>query len=313
MQVITDSEKNVNLNNSIVTIGTFDGLHVGHKEIIETLKQNAKIDKLTSVVITFFPHPRSIITKNFDHKLLTPIDEKKVLFNKWGIDYLYIINFTKDFSKKTYKEFFDEILINKVGAKHLVIGYDHKFGKDRAGNIEKLKEYTEESKIGLTIVGPKEIKSENVSSTKIRDALLDGNLDKANEYLGRSYRMEGIVVEGAKRGRTLGYPTANLGLKDNNKLIPKNGVYLVKVILENSTHYGVVNIGLRPTFNNAHEPITEVFILDFDEDIYGEKITVDFLKRLRDEKKFSSKEELEVNIKNDVELSKKYIENLKNN
>jgi len=313
MQAVTEKDKNIKLVDSVVTIGTFDGLHVGHKEIIESLKSKAKETNLASVVITFFPHPRSIITEDFDLKLLTPIDEKKVLFRDWDIDYLYIIDFTKEFSKKTYKEFFEEVLIKRIGAKHLVIGYDHKFGKDRAGNINKLKEYTQESSIGLTIIGPKEVNSENVSSTKIRNALLEGDLDKANEFLGRSYKIEGIVVEGAKRGRTLGFPTANLGLKENNKLIPHNGVYFVKVKLGVSSYFGVANIGLRPTFNNAHEPITEVYILDFNEDIYGEKITVEFLKRIRDEKKFSSKFELEDNIKKDVEISKKYIKEFKNN
>jgi len=307
MKIITDINNIIDIEKSVVTIGTFDGLHVGHLEILDSLKSKADELGLASVVITFYPHPRAVIAKDFNLRLLTPIDEKKKLFNQLGIDFLYIISFNEEFSNKSYKDFFDEILIKIVKAKHLVIGYDHKFGKNRDGDINKLIEYNKANGIGMTVVGPKEIENQIVSSTKIRNALLNGDLESANKMLGRYYFLDGIVVEGAKRGRTLGFPTANLGLNENNKLVPSNGVYFVKVQIETSLHYGVANIGLRPTFNHTNEPITEVYILDFNEDIYGKKISIEFIKRIRDEKKFSSKEELEENIKLDVAKARKFI------
>lgn len=313
MQIITDNDNNLKLENSIVTIGTFDGLHAGHRKIISSLKKEGEALGLNSVVITFYPHPRTVVAKDYNLKLLTPIEEKKKLFANFGIDSLFVVSFTEEFSTKTYKDFFEEILINRVNTKHLVIGYDHKFGKDRNGNIKKLTEYTKEHNIGLTIVEAEDIDSEIVSSTKIRKALLSGDVETATNMLGRYYFLEGNVVEGAKRGRTLGFPTANLGLKEDNKLVPCNGVYFVKVKFDNSEHFGVANIGLRPTFNHVKEPITEVFIIDFNKEVYGEKIVVEFIKRIRDEKKFSSKEELENRIKLDVQSAEKLIKEFNNN
>ena len=313
MQIINEKLNASKLEESVATIGTFDGLHTGHIEIIEKLKSKANSLNLKSVVVTFYPHPRTVVTKDFKLKLLTPLEEKKKLFESFDIDYMYIITFNQEFSQKTYKEFFDETLINKVNAKHLVIGYDHKFGKNRDGDLDKLTEYTKNNSIGITVVSAKEINGETVSSTKIRNSLLCGELESANIMLNRYYFLDGIVVQGAKRGRTLGFPTANLKLREDNKLIPMNGVYLVRVNLEseNKYFYGVANIGLRPTFNNVHEPITEVFILDFDKDIYGMNIKVEFINRLRDEKKFSSKEELKNNIKLDVAKAIELISKIK--
>ena len=313
MQIISENSIYLKLEESVVTIGTFDGLHAGHIEIIEQLKSKAKELNLKSVVVTFFPHPRTVVTKDFNLKLLTPLEEKKRLFENFGIDYMYIITFNEKFSQKTYKEFFDETLIESVNAKHLVIGYDHRFGNNRDGDIDKLSEYTKNNRIGMTVVGPKEIDDETVSSTKIRNALLSGELESANKMLNRYYFLDGIVVEGAKRGRTLGFPTANLELREDNKLIPMNGVYLVRVTLETESnlYYGVANIGLRPTFNHVNEPITEVYILNFKKEIYGKNITVEFINRLRDEKKFSSKEELEKSIKLDVEKAIELINKIK--
>lgn len=313
MKIINENSKNVKLEESVVTIGTFDGLHAGHFKIIEQLKSKAEELNLKSVVVTFFPHPRTVVTQDFQLKLLTPLEEKKRLFEEFGIDYMYIITFNEKFSQKTYKEFFDEILIDSVNVKHLVIGYDHKFGKNRDGDIDKLTEYTKNNNIGMTVVDPKEIEGETVSSTKIRNALLSGDLELANKMLNRYYFLDGLVVEGAKRGRTLGFPTANLKLVEDNKLIPMNGVYLVRVTLQDDSnlYYGVANIGLRPTFNHANEPITEVFILEFNKEIYGKNITVEFINRLRDEKKFSSKDELEKNIKMDVKKALELINKIK--
>lgn len=310
MHIVRDVDKNILFEESVVTIGTFDGLHEGHFEIISELKSKAEELNLKTVVITFYPHPRTVLAKDYHLKLLTPISEKQELFSKLNVDYLYIISFTEEFAQKTYKEFFDQVLLNRVHANHLVIGYDHKFGKDRSGDINSLIEYTKQNRIGITVVGPKEINNEVVSSTKIRNALLDGDVKRASKMLGRNYFLDGVVVEGAKRGRDLGFPTANLGLREDNKLVPKNGVYTVKVILGDASYYGVANIGLRPTFNHVSEPITEVHIFDFSADIYGSDIKVEFIDRIRDEKKFSSKEELEENIKFDVNEAKKYYQKL---
>lgn len=307
MITVNDSDDQLNLSGSAVTIGTFDGLHVGHYEIIKKLKKTSKELGLSSVLITFYPHPRKVLTNDFNLRLLTPIEEKKKLIEGFGIDYLYIINFSEEFSKTTYDQFVDEILVGKINAKHLVIGYDHKFGNNRAGDIKNLISYTKKKNIGMSVVGPEKVDNKIVSSTKIRKALLEGNVEFANKMLGRNYFLDGIVVPGAKRGRELGYPTANLGLKENDKLVPKNGVYFVKAFVEGTTYFGVANIGLRPTFNNVTEPITEVFIFEFDKDIYNKQITVEFIRRIRDEKKFSSREELEKNIKLDVEKAKRYI------
>lgn len=310
MKIINFNDKDINSCESVVTIGTFDGLHLGHLEIIEELKKKSAELGLCSVVLTFYPHPRTVVAKDSGIKLLTPLEEKKLLFRNLGIDYLYIINFTKEFSKKTYKEFIDDIVIKEVRAKHLIIGYDHKFGKDRTGDKSKLVEYTRENGIEMTVVSARDISDGTVSSTKIRDALLEGELDLANKMLGRYYSMLGTVVEGAKRGRTLGFPTANINPDDENKLIPRNGVYFVRVNLNDKVYYGVANIGLRPTFNHAIKPITEVFIFDFDRDIYGEKLTLEFLSRLRNEIKFNSKEELENQIKLDVEKAKQKLKEI---
>jgi len=301
-KVVFDTDKNDDVKDSVVTIGTFDGVHIGHKIIIEKLKEQAKKLNCESVVITFFPHPRVVVNNDTKILLLTTLEEKKELIEKLGVDKLYIINFTKDFAKKTYQEFLAETIIKNNKAKHIIIGYDHKFGKDRAGDKTNLMELTKENNIDITIVNPQEIDGLVISSTKIRNALLDGNLDLANKMLGRNYKVNGKVVEGSKRGRTLGFPTANIEPHDKNKLLPQNGVYLVKVFLENEKYSGVLNIGLRPTFNNRIEPIAEVHLLDFNKNIYGKEISVEFIKRLRDEKKFDSKEELVKQIKNDIKI-----------
>ncbi|MEE9430092.1 MAG: bifunctional riboflavin kinase/FAD synthetase [Melioribacteraceae bacterium] len=308
MKVVNDTDEYCSDEPSVVTIGTFDGLHIGHKKIITGLIAKAKELESKSVVITFEPHPRTVVSNNFDIKILTTISEKKKVLSEIGIDQLCIINFTKEFSKQTYKEFVQNIIIEKNKAQHIIIGYDHKFGKDRNGDKNNLLELSEEKNIGVTIVSAKEVEDTIISSTKIREALLDGNIGLANKMLGRNYSLSGIVVEGTKRGRTLGFPTANLDVEDKNKLIPQNGVYVVEVEVENQKYFGVLNIGLRPTFNNCIEPIPEVHILDFDKDIYGEKITIDFMERLREEKKFESVDELKSQIAEDIKEAKKIIE-----
>lgn len=307
MEIIRDINKELKISGSVATIGTFDGLHIGHQKIIKLLMEKSKQLNLKSVVITFYPHPRVVLGDRNDIKLLTPIEEKVKLFENFGIDFLLVVPFSKEFAKKTYQEFLNEIVIDKVKAKFLIIGYDHKFGKNREGDITKLKEYLKEKDLDMMIVGPEKIEENAASSTKIREALKSNNLDFANKMLGHYYFIEGVVVEGAKRGRTIGYPTANLKPSENNKLVPPNGVYFVRIKYDKRQYFGVANIGLRPTFNNVKEPITEVYIFDFNKDIYGENICIEFIKKIRDEVKFNSIEELEIQIKKDVEYSKSLI------
>ncbi len=307
MKIIRDFENEPQLSESVVTIGTFDGLHIGHIKIIENLKKKAEKLNLNSVVITFYPHPRIVLNNTNEVKLLTPLNEKIILFEKLGIDYLYIVQFSKEFSKKTYKEFVDEIIIGKTNAKFMIIGYDHKFGNKREGDLKKLQEYIKGKNIDMMVVQAEKMSETTVSSTKIREAIHSGDIEAANKMLKRNYLVEGIVIEGAKRGRTLGFPTANIQPEDKNKLLPPNGVYFVKVNYNNTKYFGMANIGLRPTFNNVKEPITEVYIFDFSKEIYGEQISIEFLKKLRNEKKFNSIEELEIQIQKDVDLGKSLI------
>ncbi|MCP5060950.1 MAG: bifunctional riboflavin kinase/FAD synthetase [Ignavibacteriae bacterium] len=312
MIVVKDTGEYSSDKPSVITIGTFDGLHVGHKKIITELLEKSKELNCKSIVITFEPHPRTVVSNDFDIKILTTINEKKKVLSNIGIDKLYIINFTKEFSKQTYKEFVQNVIVEKNNAQHIIVGYDHKFGKDRDGDKNNLLDLGKEKNIGITVVGAKEVEDTIISSTKIRKALLKGDIEFANKMLGRSYSLSGKVVEGSKRGRTLGFPTANLEVEDKNKLIPQNGVYFVEVEVDSQKYYGVLNVGLRPTFNNRVEPIAEVHILEFENNIYGKKITIDFIQRLRDEKKFASVDELKTQITEDIKEAKKLIKNINN-
>ncbi len=310
IKVVFDKDNNKEkAENSVVTIGTFDGVHLGHKTIIKKLKQKAKKLNCKSVVVTFLPHPRNVINNESKVFLLTTLEEKKDLINELGIDKLFVINFTKEFAQKSYQEFIEKIIFKNNNAKHVIIGYDHKFGKNREGNKTSLLQLAKKNNVGITIVEPQKINNIIISSTKIRNALLQGNTELANSMLGRNYKICGSVIKGSKRGRTLGFPTANIQVDEKNKLLPKNGVYLVKVLLQNQKHFGVLNIGVRPTFNNRTKPIAEVYILEFNNNIYGEKICVEFIKRLRDEKKFQTKEKLIEQIKNDIAKVKQILNN----
>jgi len=312
MIVVKDTDEYNSDEPSVITIGTFDGLHIGHKKIIHELLEKSKEQKCKSVVITFEPHPRTVVSNDFDIKILSTINEKKKVLADIGIDQLYIINFTEEFSKQTYKEFVQNVIVEKNNAQYIIVGYDHKFGKDRDGDKNNLLDLGKEKNIGITVVSAKEVEDTIISSTKIRKALLEGDIEFANKMLGRSYSLSGKVVEGSKRGRTLGFPTANLEVEDDNKLIPQNGVYFVEAEVDSSKYYGVLNVGLRPTFNNRVEPIAEVHILEFENNIYGKDITIDFIQRLRDEKKFNSVEELKDQIRADIKEAKKNIKNINN-
>ncbi|MDQ7818252.1 MAG: bifunctional riboflavin kinase/FAD synthetase [Melioribacteraceae bacterium] len=299
MTVYTELDEYIKPNNAVVTVGTFDGLHRGHIKIMETMKRIADEINGKSIVVTFNPHPRSVISKGFDLKILTSFNEKKRVLENRGIDQLIVLNFTKEFSQLTSNEFIKKYLVEKFGTVHMVVGHDHKFGKDRLGDEEELRELGKLYNFDVTAVLPEEFNGEIISSTKIRNSLYEGDIEKANLFLGRNYSFSGLVVKGAQRGRVLGFPTANLILDDQYKAIPQKGVYIVACSCEKEGHYGIMNIGYRPTFENRAELVIEVHILNFDRDIYGKELKVDFIKRLRDEKRFESKEELIYQIEED--------------
>ncbi|HYG39115.1 MAG TPA: bifunctional riboflavin kinase/FAD synthetase [Cytophagales bacterium] len=301
MQIHSDVNNFPEVSYAIVTSGTFDGVHVGHQKILERLHETAKELKGESVVITFWPHPRYVLS-NIENelKLLSTIDEKIELLDKNKVDHLIIIPFTKEFSQMTSEQFIQEILIRKIRTKKLVIGYDHRFGKNREGSFDYLKE--NEVKYGFAIeeIPEEDVHNIAVSSTKIRNALLGGEVEIANEFLGRYYSLRGTVMEGDKIGRKLGYPTANIYLKENYKLIPGDGIYAGLISVKNKKYKGLIYIGERPTIEGTKRNI-EAFIFDFKENIYGESIEVSFIKFIRGDMKFDNLEELKIQIKKDEE------------
>lgn len=289
--------------NPVLTIGTFDGVHNGHKKVIERLREIAKANNGESVIFTFYPHPRLVLSPDEANlRLLTTLKEKSALFEKSGIDHLIIYPFTKEFSKLTYAEFVKTILVDQLKISHLVIGYDHKFGKDRQGGYEFLKNCADKYKFKLEKLDALMLNDVNISSTKIRAALQEGNIEKANRYLGYKFTLHGSVVEGQKLGRKIQFPTANIEASDPHKIIPGYGVYAVTVRFNGTIYQGMLNIGTRPTVNyNADNRSIEVHIFDFSENIYGKEIELCFYKKIREEQKFNSVSELKAQLEIDKE------------
>lgn len=296
--------------NSTVTVGTFDGVHIGHQKIIKKIVSNKK--ETNSILLTFFPHPRKVLQDGTVIQLLNTLDEKIILLEKTGIDCLIIEPFTKEFSRQTALEFVRNILVNKLNIKKLVIGYDHRFGKNREGSFEQLQEYGKLYDFKVKKITAQEIKSVNVSSTKIRKALEDGDIDTANKYLGYEYYLTGKVVRGQGLGKKWNYPTINIQIAEETKLIPKNGVYVVCAKLRTKQFFGIMNIGFRPTVNGKNRTI-EVHLLDFKADVYGDDIQICILKRLREEQKFPSFDALVEQIKLDEKEARVFIKTLKAN
>ena len=293
---------------TIVTIGTFDGVHLGHQKILERLKELKEKTGLKTVVLTFEPHPRKVLfPEQKDLKLITLIEEKLELLDKYGVDVTVVYPFTKQFSETDSPFYIEEVLLRSLKVKHLVIGYDHKFGKNRSGDISTLKKIAADGKFLVEEISAKDIDHIAISSSKIRKALEEGNVELAKEFLGHFFSLKGKVIEGKQLGRTLGYPTANIKPEGEEKIVPKTGVYFVEVIIQEIKHFGMMSIGINPTTDSDNNIKLEVNIFDFNTDIYGKTIKLNFLKRLRDEKKFANLTELKKEIDLDKETSLKLI------
>lgn len=278
---------------SCVTTGTFDGVHIGHRSILSRLSEKAKASDLESVMVTFDPHPRKVLFPNQTGlKLLTTIDERLELLESSGIDSVIVHPFTLDFSRTSALIYVRDLLVGKAGMKKLVIGYDHQFGKNREGDIDQLKELAPLYGFEVDEIPAQEIDDVNISSTKIRNALLDGDIQTANRYLDYRFFVTGSVVKGRQRGREIGFPTANIEVSDKDKIIPRIGVYAVTVDYKAKTWDAMLNIGQNPTFEETNDLRAEVHIFDFDQSIYGEKLRINFHSRLRDEFKFDSSKAL---------------------
>lgn len=295
------------IKNPVLTIGVFDGVHQGHLSVLSRLKQIAHDKDGESVVLTLWPHPRIVLNKDVDSlRLLSNIEEKKYLLSKTEIDHLIILPFTKEFSDLTACEFIEDYLVKKIGVKHLVVGYNHQFGKDRKAGFEFLNECALKYGFSIEKLVAKSVNNDNVSSTKIREFLNEGNLQKANHYLGYNYFISGNVVEGNQIGRKIGFPTANIKIPEPYKQVPKDGVYAVEVNLNGDAYFGMLNIGTRPTIDlNIRTKNIEVHIFDFNQKIYNQTVTVSFIKRIRDEKKFNGLEELTKQLgKDNIEIKR---------
>ncbi len=294
---------------SIVTLGTFDGVHIGHQKIIERLVQSAKADNAESTILTFFPHPRMVLQEQTEIRLLNTIEERISLFEKTGLDNLIIHPFDRDFSRLTAEEFVKNILIEKLNIRRIIIGHDHRFGRNRTADINDLTEFGLLYGFEVEQISAQEIQEAAVSSTKIRHALQVGNLTLANQYLGYNYFLTGTIQEGKKLGRTIGFPTANLKIEENYKLIPKQGVYIVDAMLEGKSIRGMMNIGTNPTLGENAVSI-EVHFLDFDANLYGHKIQVNLYQFLREEQKFESLELLKKQLNKDKNQTHAYFNSL---
>jgi len=291
---------------SVVTIGTFDGVHVGHKAILDRVVAASKKDDLDSVLLTFFPHPRMVLQKDSNIKLINTLSEKKQRLEAIGIDHLVIHPFTKEFSRMTAVEYVRDILVNQLHAKKIIIGYDHRFGRNRTANITDLKEFGKTYNFEVEEIDAQTLDDVSVSSTKIRKALEVGDIETANTYLGYPFMISGTVVPGKAIGRTLNYPTANLKPSEAYKLIPMNGVYVVSAEINKKRVYGITSIGTNPTVGGTKQTI-ETYFLDFDGDLYNEPLQINFLTHIRDEETFTNIEALKVAIKKDEIFAQNYI------
>ena len=290
-------------------MGTFDGVHIGHKKILERVIQNTDNDKYESLVLTFFPHPRMVLQEDCDIKLLNTIDEKIDLLEEIGLENLVIHPFDETFSRLTAEEFVKTILVDRFHIQKIIIGHDHRFGRNRTANIDDLIAFGEQYDFEVEQISVQEINEISVSSTKIRNALLEGNMTLANDYLGYDYFLTGEVTQGKQLGRTINFPTANIKIKENYKLIPQNGVYIVKSLIDQKVVFGMMNIGFNPTVNGQDRSI-EVHYFDFNADLYHQKIRVSILHRIRSEQKFGRFDLLKAQLEKDKQMAISYLNHL---
>ena len=295
---------------AILTIGTFDGVHIGHKKIIHNLVSKAKKEDLCALVLTFFPHPRMVLQKDTQLKMIDTLEEKRKLLETLGVEFLIVQPFTLEFSRLTAIEYTRDILVNGLGISKLIIGYDHRFGRNREATVKDLIQFGLDYNFTVEEIPVQDIESIAVSSTKIRNAIISGDIKKANRYLGRPFLLSGTVVKGDKIGRKMGYPTANIHIKEEYKLKPQNGVYLVQCHWDNQKYFGMMNVGKRPTVSGKETQI-ETYFFDFDGDLYGKKLNINLLEKIRDEQKYDSLEslgnQLSIDQKSCQELIPKYL------
>jgi riboflavin kinase/FMN adenylyltransferase len=306
MKIYRSIEDYNEVKRSVVTIGTFDGIHLGHKKILSRLIKSSKNKDLNSVVLTFFPHPRIILNKYNEVKMIDTLDEKIIHLNEIGIDSLVIHPFDKNFSLLSANQFIKDFLVDKLKIKHIIIGYDHRFGKGREASVTDLKNYADDYDFTVEEIKAQEIEKITVSSTKIRNSINQGDIKTTEKYLGRSFNLTGKIVKGDGLGKKINYPTANIFIEETYKIIPKDGVYLVETIIKDKLFKGMMNIGHRPTIGTNVKSI-EVHLFNFNEDIYGQVISIKMISKIRDEKKFSSIQALKEQLVKDENYCLKLI------
>lgn len=287
------------IKSSVITIGTFDGVHIGHQQIIHRLVDTARKNDLQALVLTFFPHPRMVIQNDSNIKLINTIDEKAKQLEQLGVDHLVVKEFTKSFSRLTALEYVRDILVNKLKVKHIIVGYDHHFGRNRTANINELKEFGAFYDFEVTEIEPQEVDDVAVSSTKIRSAILEGKIPTANKFLGYNFMLNGTVIKGKGLGKTLDFPTANIQIEAAYKLIPKHGVYVVKSQIKGVEVFGMMNIGKNPTVSEGNQTKIEVHFFDFSANLYGAVLKIELLDYLRSEIKFPNIEALKLQLEKD--------------
>ncbi|NEV92659.1 bifunctional riboflavin kinase/FAD synthetase [Psychroflexus sp. YR1-1] len=291
---------------TVVTIGTFDGVHLGHRKIIQRLVDTADQELLQTALLTFYPHPRMVLQQSSDLKLINTIEERKLILEETGLEHLIVHPFTLEFSRLTAREYVEEILVKGLNAKKIVIGYDHHFGRNRTADIEDLKAFGKEFNFEVDEISKQDIEDVAVSSTKIRRSLEEGDLEKANEYLSRPFFLSGDIIKGKGLGKNMGYPTANLKIEESYKLIPKEGVYVVASVIDSDKYFGMMNIGTNPTVGGQERSI-ETFFFDLDMNLYGKHLHIQLLKRIRSEVKFDGLEALIQAMQADEVFAKNYI------
>ncbi len=310
MTYIIRNPKLLNLNKKyFITVGTFDGVHLGHQKIITHLVKKAKQKNCGTLLLTFDPHPRKVVQPSNAPMLLQTIEERSEILSKLGLEIIFVQPFTKAFSKLNAEEYVKDILVNQLNVEHLLVGYNHRFGKNRTANIFDLKKLGKKYKFSVSEIQAHIVNKITVSSTKIRHAINNGNIKYANSLLGHTYKLKGIVMKGRQNGKKIGFPTANVKINEREKILPKNGVYAVKVNYNEMTNLAMMNIGTNPTFSGNYIS-NEVHLINWDGNLYKKEIEIFFIERIRDEKKFNSIQDLSIQLQNDKNFVLKKFKNL---